>query len=81
MLREYQESTGNGKQKDSVRKVIVVVSGTMRTSVQNRHQCPLLPLNHRQKNMVKKQFERKESWRPQSLRKVSSTTVQRVHQR
>ena len=53
VLREYQESAGNGKQKDSVRKVIVVVFGTMRISVHNRHQCPLLPLNHRQKNMVK----------------------------
>ena len=52
MLREYQENAGNGQENDSVLKVIVVVSSTMRISVQNRHQCPLLPLNHRQKKMV-----------------------------
>ena len=46
---ECWQWTGN----DSVLKVTVVVSGTMRISVQNRHQCPLLPLNHRQKKMVK----------------------------
>ena len=32
-----------------VREEIVVVSGTMRISVQDRHQSPLLPLNHQQK--------------------------------
>ena len=37
---------------DSVRKEKVVVSDTMRVSVQNRHQRPILPLNHRQKKMV-----------------------------
>ena len=47
-----EEQRNNGKQEDSVRKEIVVVSDTMRTSVQNGHQRPLLPLNHRQKRKV-----------------------------
>ena len=43
MLREDWENAGNGKQRDSVRKEIVVVSDTLRISVQNRHRRPLLP--------------------------------------
>ena len=50
--RECQENAGSGNRKDSVRKEIVVVPDTMRINVQNRHQCPLLPLYHRQKKMV-----------------------------
>ena len=52
VLRECQENAGSGKQKDSVRKEVVVVPETMKINVQNRHQCPLLPLNHRQEKMV-----------------------------
>ena len=40
------------KAKDSVRELIVAVSSTTKISVQNRHQNPLLPLNHQQKRMV-----------------------------
>ena len=49
VLREYQKNAGNGKQKDSVRKEIIVVSCTMRMCVENRHHCALFTLNHRQK--------------------------------
>ena len=52
VLKEDQENAINGKQKDIGQEEIVGVSGTMRISVQNRHQRPLLPLNHRQKKMV-----------------------------
>ena len=46
VLNEDKENAGNGKHKGSVRKEIVVVSGTMKISVQNRCQSPLFPLNH-----------------------------------
>ena len=52
VLKEDQENAINGKPKDSVREEILEVSYTTRTSVQNRHQNPLLPLNHRKKRMV-----------------------------
>ena len=38
VLKEDKESAINGKQKDCVREETNVVSGTMRMSVQNRHQ-------------------------------------------
>ena len=47
VLNEEQENAINGKQNDSVREEIVAVSGTMKISVQNRHQNLLLLLNHR----------------------------------
>ena len=37
-----KENVGNGKPTGSVRKETIAVSRTMRISVQNRHQCPLL---------------------------------------
>ena len=43
VLKEDQENAINGKQNGSVLKEMVVVSDTMRISVQNRHQRPLLP--------------------------------------
>ena len=51
-LKEDQENATNGKQKDSVREEIVAVSSTTKISIQDRHQNPLLPLNHRRKRMV-----------------------------
>ena len=42
VLKEDQENAINGKQKDSVREETVVVSGTMRISVQNQHSRILL---------------------------------------
>ena len=52
VLRKDQENANNGMQEDSVREEIVAVSGTTKISVQNRHQNPLLPQNHRIKRMV-----------------------------
>ena len=52
VLKEDQENAVNGKPKDSVREEIVAVSGRTRKNIQNRHQNPLLPLNHRKKRMV-----------------------------
>ena len=49
MLKEDEENAINGRQKDSVREETSVVSGTMKISVQNRHQKPLHPLNHQHK--------------------------------
>ena len=46
MFKEDEEFAGNGKQKSSVREETSEVSGTMRISVQNRHQKLLHPLNH-----------------------------------
>ena len=46
MLKEDKEDAINGKQMDSAREGTSVVSGTMKTSVQNRHQKPLHPLDH-----------------------------------
>ena len=50
VLKEDKENAFNGKQKDSVREETSVVSGTMKTSVQNRHQknCSTF-LNHQQR--------------------------------
>ena len=50
MLKEGTENAFNGKQKDSVREETSVVSGTMKISVQNRHQKPLhfLKLQHKE---------------------------------
>ena len=79
VLKEDEENAINGKQKRQCSKnEIVVVSDTMRTSVQNRHQHPLFPLNHRQKRMVEILREERESWRPKSTREVSSTAVHRI---
>ena len=69
VLKEDQENAVNGKQKDSVREETSVVSGTMRISVQNRHQKPIHPLNHRQKRMV--EYIYIFSWRRKSLRGLS----------
>ena len=66
VLKEDQENAINGKQKDSSREEIVVVSDTTRMSVQNWHQNPLLPLNHRMKRMV-------EACREESLRGRSAS--------
>ena len=51
VLKEDQGNATNGKQKDSVRADIIVVSGTMGISVQNRHRSPLHSLNHWHKKM------------------------------
>ena len=51
MLKEDKENATNGKQKDSVREETSVVSGTMKISVQSRHQKPLHPLNHQHKEV------------------------------
>ena len=51
MLKEDKENAISGKQKDSVREGTSVVSGTMKTSVQNRHQRPLHPLSHQHKEV------------------------------
>ena len=45
-LEDDKEFAGNGKQQDSAREKIVVVSDTTGKSVQNRHQKPLHPLSH-----------------------------------
>ena len=45
VLKEDKEFAGNGKQMGSVREETSVVSGTMRISVQNRHQQPFHPLS------------------------------------
>ena len=51
VLEEDRENVINGQQKDSVREETSVVSGTMRISVQIRHQKPLHPLNHQHKEV------------------------------
>ena len=48
-LSGMERGKGNLLPMESTWAVFEAVSGTMRTSVQNRHQSPLLPLNHRQK--------------------------------
>ena len=76
VLREDQENAINGKQKDSVREEIVVVSGTMRISVQNRHQRPLLPTEKDGRyTPIRKSLRGRSPW------EVSSAAVQRSHQR
>ena len=50
-LREEKEFATRGKQNDRVREETRVVSGTMKISVQNRHQKPLHPLNHQHKEV------------------------------
>ena len=51
VLKEDKENAINGKQKGSVREDTSAVSGTMKISVQNRHQKPLHPLNHQHKEV------------------------------
>ena len=51
VLKEDKENAMNGKQKDSVREETSVVAGTMRISVQSRHQTPLRPPNHQHKEV------------------------------
>ena len=51
VLKEDKENAINGKQKYSVREETSVVSGTMKTSVQKRHQKPLRSLNHQNKEV------------------------------
>ena len=51
VLQEDKEFAINGKQKGSVREETSVVSDMMKMCVQNRHQCPLHALNHRQKEV------------------------------
>ena len=53
-----QGESNQGKQKDSVREETCVLSGTMRISVQNRHQKPLHPLNHQHKEVEVSQGKR-----------------------
>ena len=59
VLKEDQENAIHGKPKDSVREETVAFSGTTRISVQNRHQNPILLLNHRKKRMVRSMPRRK----------------------
>ena len=47
VLKEDNANAITGKLKDSVREETSVVSGTVKISVQNRHQKPLHPLNHK----------------------------------
>ena len=68
------------KAKNSVRKEILVVSGTMKISVQNRHQRPLLSRTTDRKGW-QKYFEKEESQRPESIWEIISTDAQRLHQR
>ena len=49
--KEDKENAINGKQKDSAREETSVVSGTMKISVQNRHQEPLHPLSHQRREV------------------------------
>ena len=51
VLKEDKENAINGEQKDSVRQETSVVSGTMKISVQNRHQKQLQHLNHQHKEV------------------------------
>ena len=51
-LTEVKECAISGQRKGSDREETNAVSGTKVRNMQNRHQNPLLPLNHRQKRMV-----------------------------
>ena len=66
MLKEDKEFAGNGKQKSSVREETSVVSGTMKISVQNRHQKLLHPLSH-QHQRGRSASRKKEPQRPESI--------------
>ena len=61
MLKEDKENVFNGKQKDNVREETSAVSGTMKKSVQNRHQKPLHPLNHKNKVEARREERASES--------------------
>ena len=63
------QSAINGKQKDSVREETSVVSGTMKMSVQSRHQKPFHLLNHQ--NQEFEVFEKKEPQRLDSIWKFA----------
>ena len=51
VLKEDKETAINGKRKVSVLDETSVVSGTMKISVQSRHQKTLHPLNHQLKEV------------------------------
>ena len=51
VVKEDKDNAINGKQMDCVRDETIVVSGTMKISVQGRHQKPLHPLNHQRKEV------------------------------
>ena len=51
MLKEDKEFAISGKQKGSVREETSAVSGTMKITVQNRHQEKLHLLNHQHKEV------------------------------
>ena len=50
VLKEEKVCPTSGKKKANVRKEIIAVSGTMKISVQIRHQNPLRPVNCRHKD-------------------------------
>ena len=79
VLKEDKEFSINGKQKDSVREETSAVSGTMKISVQNRHQKPLHPLNHQNKEVEVRR--EKEPQRVESIWEVRSAAVQRLLER
>ena len=58
VLQEDKEFATNGKQKSSVREETSVVFGTTGMSVQNRHQKPLHPLSHQNKEVQVRREER-----------------------
>ena len=76
VLKEDKENAINGKQEDSVREETIVVSGTIKIGVQNRHQKPLHPLNNQHKEVEVRRGN--EPHRRESIWEVRSTAVQRL---
>ena len=74
VLKEDQENAFNGKQKDSVREEVLVVSGTMKISVQNRHRKPNHLLSHQHKELEVRR-QKRDLQRPESVWADQSTAV------
>ena len=77
VLKEDKEFAGNGNQKGSFREEKSVISGTMRMSVQNRHQKPFDPLSQEIEEVEVRQ-RKYEPQEPDSIWAVRSTAVQRL---
>ena len=80
VLKEDKEFAISGKQQGSVREETSAVSGTMKITVQNRHQEKLHLLNHQHKE-VEVRREKKSLRGRSPTEKVRSTTVQRLLER
>ena len=76
-----QENHGNGKQKNSVRKEILVVFRHDENKRAKQTPTSAPPSELLDRKGWQKYFEKKESQRPESIWEIISTDAQRLHQR